>query len=534
MSVPTLPNTPRASAEQALLWGETRLREVLLGAGMLGWDWDFASRRVFATADLGDFFGLPRGPDYTVGEAAWLPVHPDDRPAVKAVLDESTRTGSEFEFEFRGAAPGTDGCVRWFSCRGRTLLDAAGKPARIVAVTTGITEKLRAEHVQQAFGHQLLDAHKWESLGVLAGGIAHDFNNILTVVLGSAGLALRQLPQGSPAAHYLEQIEQAAQRAAGLCREMLAYAGRGPAPRGTTDLVRLIRESEGLLEASTTRNVRVRYDLATGLPTVRAEEDEVRRVLVNLVMNAGEAVGEGGEVVVRAALREVTGEEPAEAFRLVPVPGGYVLMSVIDNGPGISPETMVRLFDPFFSTKSAGRGLGLAAVLGIVKSHGGGIRVDSAADRGSTFEVYWPTAEPAIGQPARPSELLLGPDGARVALVVDGELYVREVAASTLEEAGYATLLAVDGATALEVFRANRARVRVVVAEVVMPGMAGDDLLAAIRAEAPDTPAVLTGGYSERPLTARGPRTEFLQKPFRPEELAAAVRRVVSSAARPG
>jgi len=526
--------TERVSAEQALLWGETRLRQVLQGAGMLGWDWDFATSRVLATADLGEFFGLPPGPDYTTGEAAWHPIHEDDRPAVKTVIDESAVGGTDFQYQFRGAVPGPDGRERWFSARGRTLLDPAGKPMRIVAVTTDITTRLRAEQEQDALGRQLLDAQKWESLGVLAGGMAHDFNNILTVVLGSASLAMRNLPPGSPAAPLLEQIEQAAQRAAGLCRELLAYSGRGPAPGGTTDLARLIRESHALLEVSTTRRARVRFDLAAGLPAVRADDDHVRRVLVNLVMNAGEAVGEGGEVVVRAALAEVAGEEPAENFRLAPPPGVYVKLSVTDTGPGITPEAMGRLFDPFFTTKFPGRGLGLAAVLGIVKSHRGGIRIDTVAGRGTTFEVYWPPAEPVVAPPARPPEPAPKPAFPRLALVVDAEMYVREVAASTLEDGGYAALLAGDGPSALELFRANRAVIQVVVTDVVMPGMTGDELLAAIRAEAPDTPAVLISGYSDRHLTPRDPRTEFLQKPFRPEELEAAVGRVVSSAARPG
>lgn len=395
--------TDRVATEQALEWGETRLRQVLRGAGMLGWDWDFAASRVYATGDVGEYFGLPAGPDYTVGVAAWAPVHPDDRPAVAATIEESARTGGDFKYEFRGSAPGADGRDRWFSARGRTLRDAAGKPVRIVAVTAEITERVLAEQEQEALGHQLLDAQKWESLGVLAGGVAHDFNNILTVVLGSAGLAQRHLPPGSPAAPYLEQIEQAAQRGAGLCREMLAYSGRGPAPAGTADLSRVVRDSQPLLEVSTTHHARIEFDLALGLPAVRADADQVRRVLVNLVMNAGEAVGDDGRVVVRTALAEVSGEEPAEYFRLAPAPGVYVMLGVIDNGPGITPEVMVRVFDPFFTTKFPGRGLGLAAVLGIVKSHRGGIRVETVAGRGTTFEVYWPPADGrGVSSAARP------------------------------------------------------------------------------------------------------------------------------------
>jgi PAS domain S-box-containing protein len=524
--------TDRVAAEQALAWGETRLREVLHGAGMIGWDWDFRAARVFATADLGVFFGLPSGPDYTTTPAAWVPVHPDDRFAVAAAMEESARTGGDFRFQFRGAAPGADSRDRWFSTRGRTLLDSDRRPVRVVAVTTDITVRKRAEQEQEALGHQLLDAQKWESLGVLAGGLAHDFNNILTVVLGSAGLAQRHLPPGSPVAPYLEQIEQAAQRAAGLCREMLAYAGRGPVATSASDLSRIVRDSRGLLEVSSTNQARVRFELADGLPVVRADGDQVRRVLLNLVMNAGEAVGQGGVVDVTTSLVDVTGSEPTDHFRLAPAPGTYVRLVVADNGPGISPEAMARLFDPFFTTKFPGRGLGLAAVLGIMKSHRGGIRVETAPGRGTTFEVYWPPAEYVRLPPTEPTDPA-PPAPARAALIVDDEMYVREVAASTLEELGYIPLLAGDGVSGLETFRANRAAVRVVVLDVVMPGMTGDELLAAIRTEAPGTPAVLISGYSDRRPAERDRRTEFLQKPFRPEELAAAVRRV-SSEVRPG
>jgi CheY-like chemotaxis protein len=244
-------------------------------------------------------------------------------------------------------------------------------------------------------------------------------------------------------------------------------------------------------------------------------------------MNAGEAVGESGEVVVRTGLAEVTGAEPADHFRLVPAPGIYVRLAVCDNGPGISAEVSGRLFDPFFTTKFPGRGLGLAAVVGIVKSHRGGIRVDTAPGRGTTLEVYWPPAglvAPGLTT-ARPTER--APGG--VALVIDDEMYVREVAASTLEDIGYTPLLAGDGASGLDLFRANRDAVRVVVLDVVMPGLTGDEVLAVIRSDAPDTPAVLISGYADRHPAERGGRTEFLQKPFHPEELAAAVARVVSA-----
>ncbi len=531
----------RIAVEAALGREELRLRQVLHAAGMIGWDWDYATSRVSATTDLATFFGLPPGPDYTTVEAGLSIVHADDREAVRAAFQQAVETGGEFRFHFRGVAPAADGGDRWFSSRGQALRGPDGAPTRIVAVTADITERKRADQVQDELDRQLLDAQKWESLGVLAGGVAHDFNNILTVILGSAGLAHRLLVPDTPAANYLEQIEKAAQRAAGLCREMMAYAGRGTAPAGAADLSRLVRESRGLLEVSTTRHARVRLDLADGLPAVRADEEQVRRVLVNLVMNAGEALGEGGEVVICTGLAEVTGAEPADHFRLAPAPGMYIRLVVGDDGAGIAPAVLARLFDPFFTTKFPGRGLGLAAVLGIVKTHRGGIRVETAPGRGTTFEVYWPPAGSMTTLPPADRKTPPEPTSARptpaaspdrssggVALVVDDEMYVREVAASTLEDLGYVPLLAGDGRSGLDLFRANRDGVRVVVLDAVMPGLTGDEVLAAIRAEAPDTPAVLISGYPDRHPKERGGRTVFLQKPFHAEELAAAVERVIA------
>ncbi|MBN9522830.1 PAS domain S-box protein, partial [bacterium] len=320
--------TERVAAEQALGREEARLRQFLHSARMIGWEWDYAAHRFAATGDLAAFFGLPAGAEYATRDVVSAAVLPADRPALEAAVRDAARTGDEFRNHFRGAVPGPDGRERWYSTRGQALLDPDGRPERVVGVTTDITDRKRAEQERETLDRQLLDAQKWESLGVLAGGVAHDFNNILTVVLGSAGLARRHLAPGSPAAGCLDQIEQAAHRAAGLCREMLAYAGRGSAPAGTTDLSRLVADSRGLLEVSVIRRSGLRFELASGLPPVRADADAARRVLVNLVMNAGEAVGEGGEVVVTTGLAEVTGVEEPEHFRLPPAPGVYVRLAV--------------------------------------------------------------------------------------------------------------------------------------------------------------------------------------------------------------
>ena len=370
---------------------------------------------------------------------------------------------------------------------------------------------------------QLQDAQKWESLGVLAGGIAHDFNNILTVVLGSAGLARKVLPINSPANGHLDQIEQASRRAADLCRQLLAYAGRGQPGMGKTDLNQLVRNSTSLLVIPASKLAKVRFELADGLPPVSADAAPIRQVLVNLFTNSLEAIGDAeGEVVVATQLIDVTPGTSA-GYHLPPSIGRYVRLSVSDTGPGITPAVSARMFDPFFTTRFAGRGLGLAAVLGIMRAHHGAIRVASEPGKGTTVEALWPVVV-ATSNAGPTSRSTVGK-----ALVVDDEMYVREVTASTVQEMGFEPLVAGDGPTALSLFSQHRDSIRVVVLDVVMPGMTGDQLLRELRLLAPNIPAVIVSGFNDRRVIgpAAGIETAFVQKPFHPEELIAAVRRVL-------
>jgi CheY-like chemotaxis protein len=283
------------------------------------------------------------------------------------------------------------------------------------------------------------------------------------------------------------------------------------------------------------------FDLAPDAPPVRADADQVRQVLINLVMNAAEAAGPaGGEVRVRTDAVEAAAEDAADpGYRLPPEPGRYVRLEVADTGPGIAPGVRARMFDPFYTTKFAGRGLGLAAVLGIVRAHEGAIRVDTEPGRGTTVRVLWPAGPAAAPAPTPPPAAAARPPepagaaraGRKAALIVDDEMYVREVAASTLEEIGFDPLLAGDGAAGVELFRRHRAAVRVAVVDVVLPGLGGEQVVAALREIEPALPVVLISGFTEARLTGpvAGPGVEFLRKPFHPEELIAAVERVLAA-----
>ncbi|MCI0703011.1 MAG: PAS domain S-box protein [Planctomycetia bacterium] len=526
--------TERRQTAEALVHSEERLRAALDGAKMLGWDLDLVANRWETSIDLPDFYGVPHGPDYSDPETALSAVHPDDVPIVLAGRKRAIETGGPMSYEFRGRVPAPDGLTRWFSTRGRVLRDESGRPVRIVAVTTDITERKRAEDERESLNRQLLDAQKWESLGVLAGGVAHDFNNILTIVLGSSGLARRALPPDSPVLGHLDQIERAGRRAADVCRQMLAYAGRGHTSSGRTELAALIRESAPLLDIPAAGAGTVRLELDDQLPPVAADPAQVRQVLVNLVMNAAEALDNKlGQIVVRTNAVEVSLGTLDASFRLAPVPGKYVRMTITDTGPGLTPEVQARMFDPFFTTKFAGRGLGLAAVLGIVRAHKGGLRVESAPGRGTVVAVYWPVSPdappvPAIPPPAKPSARRDA-----TALVIDDEMYVREVTASTLEEMGFAPLLAADGPSGIEVFRLHSNTIKLVVIDVMMPGMTGDQVLTALRGFNPTLPAVLMSGFTDKRIIKDefATLTEFLQKPFHPEDLMDMVKRLVATPA---
>ena len=531
--------TDRRAAADALARSEARVRAALDGANMLAWDLDLVANRWTTSRDIPDFYGVERGPDFADPERALRAIHPDDVPAVLAGRRRAIETDEPMRYVFRGRVPAADGHPRWFSTRGQVLRDGAGRAVRIVAVTTDVTERQRAEEDRETLARQLQDAQRWESLGVLAGGVAHDFNNILTIVLGNAGLARRDLPPGAPAAGYLDQIEGACRRAAEVCRQMLAYSGRAHAVGACSDLAALVREASPLLAAAAMR-APVRFAFAARVAPVQADPTQVRQVLVNLVTNAAEASG-AGEIAIGLTAAEVPEGASDAGFQLAPPPGAYVVLSVTDRGPGMAAEVRARMFDPFFTTKFAGRGLGLAAVLGIVRAYKGGIHVNTAPGQGATVSVYWPAANSAAPPPpaAVPRAAPAGrpaPRGtAAAALVIDDEMFVREVTASVLEEMGFDPLLAADGPSGLELFARHRGGIKVAVIDVMMPGMTGDEVLAALRRTAPDLPAVLVSGFTEQRLlnSALGPRTEFLQKPFHPEDLMAAVRRLVSTSSFP-
>ena len=405
----------------------------------------------------------------------------------------------------------------------------AGRVVRIFGSFRDITAEKAAEEERRKLHLKLLDAQKLESLGVLAGGIAHDFNNLLTVILANATFAR---DGSSPHDARLAHIETAARRAADLCRQLLAYAGRGSFLVERTELGHLVRDTAQLLEVSISKKARLAVQLAPGLPAIEADVSQVRQIVMNLVINASEALGDASGDI-RLATRLARPEQPPGGVILAfdPAAGDCVCLEVADTGHGMAPATLARVFDPFYTTKFAGRGLGLAAVLGIMRAHRGALTVESTPGRGTTFRLFFPaaTAPPALLRPAAPRPAPAIPAG--TILLVDDEPVVLATADALLRHAGYRTTLAADGHEAVQRFRASPRGFAAVLLDLTMPGLDGGEVLRVIRALNPDVRVLLMSGYSEHDILARvrgqGP-VPVLRKPFTHEALLAKLAEVVA------
>jgi CheY-like chemotaxis protein len=374
----------------------------------------------------------------------------------------------------------------------------------------------------------LVEAQKLESLGVLAGGIAHDFNNLLSSVIGNAELADRQLAPGSPARRHIEATLKASQRAAALVRRLLSYAGQGAQERLPVDLGAQVREALELIEPNVPGDVRLEVDLAERLPSVQGDRLQLQQVIVNLLLNAVESLEEHGGVVrvrTRRSGRPGAGVLPLETY-LASHAEAHVVLEVADDGPGMDAATQARIFEPFYSTRFAGRGLGLASVLGIVRAHEGQVAVDSAPGRGACFRVWLP-ASPA-------EEVAAAPSQAR-ALVLDDEPAVREVTAGMLLARGYEVLQADDLAAAQARLVDPDAPCDVAVLDLGLLGHAAGAALRRLRERAPRTALLLMSGYGEpealRRVEGQAP-DGFLRKPFGADALGRAVRAAVDAAGR--
>ena len=510
----------REDALQALRASEERFR-ALSGAAFEGVAVHQDGKIVLANEAGAAMFGFD--PASIVGVSMIDLTAPESRPLVMDRIRRGATEASE------AVAQRKDGSTFIVEVRARTL-SHQGRPTRFV-VCRDVTEQKRIEAEQRALGERVQQAQKLESLGVLAGGVAHDFNNILTVISNEVALAKRDASICPATGARLDSIAVAAERAADLCRQMLAYAGRARLERAPVDLSALVGEMTSMLEASIAKRAALVRELAPRLPALLGDTTQLRQVVMNLVLNAAEAVS-GPDAIIRMS----TGAGNFDASEFVGCPAGgqaksgpYVWLEVRDDGAGMDATTRAQMFEPFFTTKFMGRGLGMAAVLGIVRGHGGAIDVDSNPGRGTRVRVLFPAceAQPVPAATRRAEELR----GSGVVLLVDDEKNVRVSTQLLLRGFGFEVVTASDGAEAVDVLRSASGRIDAVLLDLTMPRMDGAETLKHLRRIAPEIPVVLTTGYGSGHLDEGPTRSErpdaVLPKPYSVEDLFTTLQRVM-------
>jgi PAS domain S-box-containing protein len=468
--------------------------------------WDATTRRIFGVP--------PTGPSLSLSEILAERIHPDDRELVMAGLAEVMREGHYGPMEHRIRRG--DGSTRWLSASSLAVRDHRGEIVRIVGSVQDVTER-------RALEARLRDAQKLESVGRLAGGIAHDFNNMLTAILGNVAFAAT-VDSVEDVRPLLAEIRTAAERSAALTAQLLAFARRQMVDRKVVEPNALVQRLDALLRRLVGERIRVKVSLlAEGW--VQVGESQFEQVVLNLVTNARDAMPSGGSLTIETS--DVVLDR-ADATPLDLPAGRYVKLSVRDTGPGIAADLLPHLFEPFFTTREGGTGLGLATCYGIVKQSGGHVTVDSVLGQGATFSVYLPRVEAASRAAAAPTSKSPG-TAARKVLVVEDEPIVRAVIERTLRESHYRVCIAGSAADAFAL--ADReGPFDLLVTDVAMPDVDGRELAQVLVSRWPTLLVLFVSGYAQEfTLDAeRDPGKQFLQKPFEPSELLEAVQSLLS------
>jgi PAS domain S-box-containing protein len=455
-------------------------------------------------------------------------IHPEDKQKTLAAIHEHWEERTPF-YSSEHRLMTKSGEFKWVFSRGRAVWDKNGKVLRMTGSTTDISQRRLLEN-------QLRQAQQMESIGRLAAGIAHDFNNLLAAVLGHASFMRLHVSADSPLQPSLDCIEKASNRAAELCKQMLAYAGKGTYSVEELEANALVNDTVSLIKISISKKISLNLVRSPQPVRIKADVAQVRQVLMNLVLNAAEAIGDQpGSIVIRTSTLKPTPETLAAAvFKPKSVAKEYVQIEVVDSGSGMSKETQQKIFEPFFTTKFTGRGLGLAAVLGIVKAHNGLLQLSSQPGKGTTFKILMPLLEGAAIAPrpeAVPATELW--HGSGTVLLVDDEASVRESTRNLLTELGFTVLLAENGEQGLHTFGSHVKEIVAVILDLTMPRLNGEEVFEQIRKMRPQLPVLLSSGYNEENtmehFIGKG-LSGFLQKPFSINELAAKLHQCLSPA----
>ena len=518
----------RKRTEEALRQSEDRFRKLFMEAPLGIALVDSLSGRIH---EVNPMFATITGRSVEeLVQTDWLQItHPDD---LEKDLEQMTLItageSSGYQMEKRYLRP--DGGEVWINMAiAPVAVEEQGEP-RHLCLIEDISARKQAEKDRREFDLQLLQTQKLESLGVLAGGIAHDFNNILMAIIGNADLALMKLSPESPVADNLHAIEAASSRAAELAKQMLAYSGKGRFVVAPVDLNRLLDEMLHILKVSISKKAVLCLNKSEKLPAVEADATQMRQVIMNLVINASEAIGDRSGVIAINTGTMLCDRDYLKNFWLDEgiVEGTYVCLEVSDTGCGMDEQTISKIFDPFFTTKFTGRGLGMAAVLGILRGHKGGIRIYSEPGKGTTFRLLLP----ASGKSAELANVIVGEaddwKGSGKVLLVDDEETVQVTGSIMLRTLGFTPIVAADGRQALELYRQDP-ELAFVILDLTMPHMDGEQCLRGLRELDPEVKVIMSSGYNEQDVSQRFAGkgfTSFIQKPYRLSDLKEVVRRL--------
>lgn len=518
--------TPRV-AEEALRHSEAMYRNLIEQIPAIVYITELSPESVgcYASPQIEAITGFAPS-EWCVKPSLWRRlIHPEDREAVLSALDKSIETNQPFFAEYRLYKK--NGELMWVRDHGNGIRDENGKLIFFQGLMMDITSQKELEH------EKILKGQKLESLGVLAGGIAHDFNNLLTSILGYSSLVLAQSDESSK--EMIRQIELAAQQGADLTRQLLAYAGKGKFVLEPIDLNELVQEMLQLLKMAVSQKGSLIPEFEENLPAIEADATQIRQLVMNVITNASDALEDRtGTITMRTRSVDM---DPAYLDREGLDPGmregSYVLFEVSDTGVGMSEETKSRMFDPFYTTKPNGRGLGLAAVMGIVKGHNGIVQVLSAPDQGSTFRAYFP-ASPKTAPTLQGETVDRGAwRGSGAILLVDDDENVRNVASTMLQRAGFSVLTAKDGQESIDVFKDRSGEIVAVLMDVKMPNLNGLTASRELKHLCPDLPIILMSGFYDQEFTRQFSDiglSGFLQKPFKATDITEKLQNALTAA----
>ena len=511
----------RRRAETALEESRSQLIEAQHLARIGSWSYDIETGRIRWSPET---FRMA-GRDPQLGEPGYEEhrdlIHPDHWEVFDRTVQSARSSDGPHEVELRLRR--SDGTIRHVICSAEPAPERGedGSVREVIGTFQDITERREAEIERERFEAQIRHTEKLKSLGVLAGGIAHDFNNILQIIQGNAQMAILDLPENSEPRKSIVEVVQASRRAAELCRQMLAYSGQGTVEMKVLDLSSIAEGIARMLKASISKKAVLHFDFANDLPAVKADPTQMRQVVMNMITNASEALEErSGLITLSTRACECDASNLAEAYVADDLPAGtYVVLEVSDDGCGMDEETRGRLFEPFFTTKFPGRGLGMAAVLGIVQTHGGAIQVQSEPGQGTRITLYLPAVdEPAPARPAR--EPALRPDVrcSGTVLVADDEPKLLELLKHLLSDQGFTVVTAADGREAVDIFRERAGEIACVVLDLTMPRMDGEETYLELRRLDAEIPVIIASGFHRQEVEQRfngaGPEVRFIQKPF--------------------